>query len=904
MAYKSDPDPEINKIVQSSDFQQIRYTQILDYLNSHFKGKKLEHDVIAMIDDLITNNLIGELKNGDGTLTQMLNNNKNNVGEKKEEEEHRHQEPVKTESMQQEPVKTEPLQQEPVKTEPLQQEPVKTVPLQQEPVETEPLQQESVKTESLQQEAVKAESLQQEPVKTESLQQEPVKTESLQQEPVKTESLQQEAVKTESLQQEAVKIESLQQEAVKTEPLQHEAVKTESLQQEPVKTESLQQEPVKTESLQQEPVKTEPLQQEEVKTESIQQEPVKTEPMLQVQEKPMQEQVGAEHHQDPVKTEHLDREPIKSEHSQQEPIKPEILQPSIQGTTTDKQPMEFIVSTANDQIVVTPSFVTQETHNLAMSIVEDSLSSVVSSSILEQITLSKIEALTKIEPSPSSFLQDLPTTQATEASIAQQLPDSGKSDTNVSPSGEDKDSTVGQSIDSVKLKRKNMMRQALKMLHHSHDQHEHHSNNHGDHGHKQTSQGPTEQDKYSKEEHINDSSSGVTRKEESLQAVSDELKSESKESTTTMPDILNNQGKQGDQEDNKQSILEEITAGTTHDILDEKNVSSQTDSSETLENKASEFNIPSISKREQEHDTGSNKADIDSKQMMQQDSSKQPNDRPTLSLDKELNEAVEKDKKEESSGFFAGIYNYFSGGSTEVDQDSESSSSGEPIPATPTPDTIDPKAFPEPTEQVEGNEKEYIDSRVVSEDPQKQKSEASSPENNPPQSDKVLASEESLASTSDSTNVVHTTTTPIHVSAKMSDEVQQTTPLDSIVQQTTKQVDSKASDTVQQTITPIPIIVSKTDGQSSASEADKTFADPSEADKATVPEEKTNVDPTIAQHVAVDSTTQQDIIGEVQESSVKPDEPRGESVDMEHEKAKYKQPGELLNIKLSHAMYS
>ncbi|XP_057316661.1 uncharacterized protein LOC130657669 isoform X2 [Hydractinia symbiolongicarpus] len=72
MATLSDPDLEMNSLLQSEKFSHVRETQIRDYINSHFPGQDLQDDVLDMIDNLITSNLRNELRNKDSRLNRIL----------------------------------------------------------------------------------------------------------------------------------------------------------------------------------------------------------------------------------------------------------------------------------------------------------------------------------------------------------------------------------------------------------------------------------------------------------------------------------------------------------------------------------------------------------------------------------------------------------------------------------------------------------------------------------------------------------------------------------------------------------------------------------------------------------------------------------------------------------------
>lgn len=72
MARLSDPDLEMNTLLQSEKFSHVRETQIRDYINSHFPGQDLQDDVLDMIDNLITSNLRNELRNKDSRLNRIL----------------------------------------------------------------------------------------------------------------------------------------------------------------------------------------------------------------------------------------------------------------------------------------------------------------------------------------------------------------------------------------------------------------------------------------------------------------------------------------------------------------------------------------------------------------------------------------------------------------------------------------------------------------------------------------------------------------------------------------------------------------------------------------------------------------------------------------------------------------
>ena len=68
----TDSDPEVNAILQSPTFDRIRRQQLAEYINGHFKGQKLEHQIFRQIDNLITTNLRGELKRKGSHLNIIL----------------------------------------------------------------------------------------------------------------------------------------------------------------------------------------------------------------------------------------------------------------------------------------------------------------------------------------------------------------------------------------------------------------------------------------------------------------------------------------------------------------------------------------------------------------------------------------------------------------------------------------------------------------------------------------------------------------------------------------------------------------------------------------------------------------------------------------------------------------
>lgn len=99
MATLSDPDSEMNTLLQSEKFSHVRETQIRDYINSHFPGQDLQDDVLDMIDNLITSNLRNELRNKDSRLNRIL-----------------HEKETKAQDGDQQSTSTEPLLMEKVKS--------------------------------------------------------------------------------------------------------------------------------------------------------------------------------------------------------------------------------------------------------------------------------------------------------------------------------------------------------------------------------------------------------------------------------------------------------------------------------------------------------------------------------------------------------------------------------------------------------------------------------------------------------------------------------------------------------------------------------------------------------------------------------------------------------------------
>ena len=68
----TDSDPKVKAILQSPTFDRIRRQQLAEYINGHFKGRKLEDEIFRQIDDLITTNLLGELKRKGSHLNIIL----------------------------------------------------------------------------------------------------------------------------------------------------------------------------------------------------------------------------------------------------------------------------------------------------------------------------------------------------------------------------------------------------------------------------------------------------------------------------------------------------------------------------------------------------------------------------------------------------------------------------------------------------------------------------------------------------------------------------------------------------------------------------------------------------------------------------------------------------------------